>query len=119
MRKKSVRISCRIDERLHEQLLCIKDEYENISLSDVINTALSEYVKIKTGKKNLEIINTHIVEAINSSVIMSTRTMKNNISALNDRTELILKILSNELDLSAEEVKEVSAMLTEKRRVNI
>lgn len=116
MKKKTRTLNCRINDDLYERLNNLKDSYEDdaITLSNVIQSALYEYVKIREGKKNLELINSHILEAINSAISMNNRGIKKEVSDINKRTQLILRVLKDNLELDDYHLQELESQLNRK-----
>ncbi|MFV0425222.1 MAG: hypothetical protein ACK5K7_06680 [Bacilli bacterium] len=120
MKKKTRQINCRVNEDLYERLNSIKDALgDSVYLSDVVVSALYEYVKIREGEKSLELINSHILEAINSAIIMSTKQLKSEVTSINKMSNLILLILKENLEIDYRTLEELENILLKNTRANI
>lgn len=121
MKKKTRTLNCRIDEELYQRLQKIKFNVGDnaVSLSTVVQTALYEYVKIREGEKSLELINTHILEAINSSISLNTRQLKKDMTTMNRSVELILLVLKENLEIDSESLSSLEEILNKNSRANI
>ncbi len=98
MEKRTVSKTVRIPVNVLNSLEKIRKEHD-ITLSVLINKALFNYVKIIEGEKSVDIINEHIIVAIEATI----ESKLNRIKHIDNTMNAIFELLSSELDLSYEQ----------------
>ncbi|MFV0499187.1 MAG: hypothetical protein ACK5NF_04040 [Bacilli bacterium] len=121
MKKKTKVVNCRVNEELYEQIKIISEEVndDNVTISTVVQTAITEYVKIRSGEKSIDLINHHIVEAINSAIILNTKKIKKDINQIEKNLKIVLFILKDNLQIDEELLNDIEEQLSNNLKANI